>query len=92
MHRGHDGSLDRSPGLRSDAGARPARAPARKEIAPRPRAEGGGEGRGRAAKRRAEGPASGARSVLNGLGGRIVRPRGRGVGTEKGGWKAETFL
>ncbi|XP_032732357.1 collagen alpha-1(I) chain-like [Lontra canadensis] len=41
------------------------RAAARKEIAPRPPAEGGGEGRGRAARRRAEGPAAGARSFLN---------------------------
>lgn len=32
----------RFPGQSSGAGARPARAPARKEIAPRPRAEGGG--------------------------------------------------
>lgn len=54
--------------------------------------EGGEEGWGRAARRRAEGPAAWAGSFLNGLGGRIVRPRGRGVGTGKGGWKAETFL
>lgn len=82
----------RFPRLRSGAGVRPARSGA-EENRPNPREEGGGEGRkGEGSKEAGRGAGRRARSVLNGLGGRIVRPQGRGVGTEKGGWKAETFL
>lgn len=91
-HRGRDGPLRPLPGAALRCGGAARARSCAEGNRPAPAGEGRRGGRGRAARRRAEGPVSRARSVLNGLGERIVRPRRRGVGTEKGGWKAETFL
>lgn len=91
-HRGRDGPLRPLPGAALRCGGAARARSCAEGNRPAPAGEGRRGGRGRAARRRAEGPVSRARLVLNGLGGRIVRPRRRGVGTEKGGWKAETFL